>query len=219
MGKTRTALTFIHKAATMTTGPYQPTVILCPAHTVSIWFQEAKSFGTGLQVIILYSSSKAVSDIDQRRATVDTLDDLRRCLGSLNLADPQVARTVVISSYATWSRKVTAFRLVGGDDEQENAIDEVKGEEATGQKGKRQYFSHLAGHFSRIICDEAHVLKNIATQTHQGIKTAAAMAIARVHRPIAQHAGGHVRIRRGQCSTNEYKGLKMILTNREGSRS
>lgn len=126
MGKTRTALTFIHKAATMTTGPYQPTVILCPAHTVSIWFQEAKSFGTGLQVIILYGSSKAVSDIDQRRATVDTLDDLRKRLGSLNPADPQVATTVVISSYATWSRRVTAFRLVGGDDEQENAIDEVE---------------------------------------------------------------------------------------------
>lgn len=35
-------------------------------------------------------------------------------------------RMVVISSYAIWSRRVTAFRLVGGDDEQENAIDEVE---------------------------------------------------------------------------------------------
>lgn len=168
MGKTRTALAFVHWAATITTGPYQPTVLLCPAHTLSVWYREARNFGTDIRVIILYNS-KAFTDADQRKATVDKLEDLQDLLGSLDPEDLQTARTVVISSYSTWGRRVTGSREVEADERQENAAG-VSEEEPIDGKCKREYFSHLAGRFARVICDEAHVVKNMTTQIHQGVK-------------------------------------------------
>ncbi|KAL4981348.1 P-loop containing nucleoside triphosphate hydrolase protein [Aspergillus falconensis] len=191
LGKTLQALTLIASAAKQLgkdAQPYRPTLILCPAGLVDTWFLEISTrFGTLLPVRIFHRDREHTSDERRKELVINTVDELNRFCSQLKADDLDTAKTIILSSYSTWSKRTTRElvsdkgdkgaaarkvdkRLAGREileNLQEEGDDDTDSEKAKSRRAK--FESLVRGLFARVICDEGHALKTIATRFHQSV--------------------------------------------------
>lgn len=196
LGKTITALALIlcaanraaHRAVQNPPQPaFQPTLILCPAILLPTWLDELDAhFHGALHVLLFHGSSKHSGSVQKKAITVDTLDELQRRLAELDPNDPATARTVVLSTYGTWSLRTTTVLAAPAEPTNPDVSDlasfQAQEDEAVFDRGQHPgsgrkrpslkpptYDTVMAGRFARVLCDEGHHVKTISTRFHQSV--------------------------------------------------
>ncbi|RMZ74706.1 hypothetical protein DV738_g5689, partial [Chaetothyriales sp. CBS 135597] len=171
----------------------QPTLVVCPAVIIPVWYTEIMThFEKQLKVRFYYSSStEETLSPEQRLLCLPTdpqeaNDELKRFYPP---TDPASARVVVLTSYETHTqrnvqittrRDNAAFLEQEGFGDSEFAKDRKLIPDALStmkkaQAGKHEYdhrvvyMNPMRGRFCRVVCDEGQKIKNPHTKIHVGI--------------------------------------------------
>ncbi|KAH3002676.1 hypothetical protein KXV52_000701, partial [Aspergillus fumigatus] len=202
-GKTTTLITTLwYSSVAATKDPthtHRPTLVLCPSALIDTWLGELRArLGDAFRILLFQGSSLHTSDYLRKSLTVDTLSDLETELRALDPTDIGTTRTIILSSYTTWSMRIMpevdvgagqmdgAGDGVGNDDENDLAIEQLAEMQAqtmedddtagqvdfgSGRKGRqvKRFDTHLSGWFGRVVCDEGHAAKTIRTRVHQSV--------------------------------------------------
>lgn len=109
LGKTLQELGFIYIAANRMKAPYRPTLVIAPCAILDVWESEARRFFDGKLTFRMYYRSKIQgSDPYRKDITVDE-NNLGPYLASLDRNDVETARTIILTSYSTWSGRTWQF--------------------------------------------------------------------------------------------------------------
>ncbi|WEW60075.1 hypothetical protein PRK78_005559 [Emydomyces testavorans] len=202
LGKTIQCLLLIAESAKrQSEGPYFPTLILVPSQLIDTWVDEiTRHFNDELNLILFYGhiGPGGTSDLMRKRYT-KTQKQLFDILDTLDDSDKNTAKTVVLSSYTTWHRRLlprqmnpipeqgchsASARDMGKNTEQQAtsaqkfadmvpAYNENK-MEVDGTEDQADFenctFWPENFVFERIILDESDAVKNIHTRIHRSVK-------------------------------------------------
>lgn len=141
-GKTTTLITTLwYSSVAATKDPthtHRPTLVLCPSALIDTWLGELRArLGDAFRILLFQGSSLHTSDYLRKSLTVDTLSDLETELRALDPTDIGTTRTIILSSYTTWSMRIMqevdvgagqidgAGDGVGNDDENDLAIEQL----------------------------------------------------------------------------------------------
>jgi hypothetical protein len=81
-------------------------LLLCPSALIDTWLAELRArLGDAFRILLFHGSSLHTSDYLRKSLTVDTLSDLETGLRALDPTDIGTTRTIVLSSYSTWSMR------------------------------------------------------------------------------------------------------------------
>ncbi|KAL2801512.1 P-loop containing nucleoside triphosphate hydrolase protein, partial [Aspergillus granulosus] len=178
LGKTLQALTLIWSRAgrkRSETGRWGPTLIIAPTTVIPVWIREATHrFGDDLTLKLFYWSSEHATDKTVKNLTINDRD-LILFLEKLDWKDPQTSRTIVLTSYETWSARtiVEAGKStdpVAPEIEEAGEIQDRIGTSTSASRDKSRWNSSVAGQFLRVVLDEGHKAKNILSRVHQSIR-------------------------------------------------
>ncbi|KAJ5366987.1 Helicase C-terminal [Penicillium brevicompactum] len=117
LGNTITALATIVLGNRLPSAEVSPrfaaTLIIVPNTLIDTWFMEIRRrFGSSLRVILFYGSSDRCGDPIRTASTISSLNALVDLLAGLSPLDESTGRTVVLSSYSTWSCRTTTQQSV-----------------------------------------------------------------------------------------------------------
>ena len=158
---------------------YKATLILAPAQGLGVWKEERKLSFPGLTLRQFYGSATKGSFGDRIDILGTSVLDLLTYLEELP-DEPSAASVVILSSYATWSRRsmfwdgeliaakanamLKKIRKTRAMDNAEDNIEEDERELT--EEDLNQVHSHCVGVFGNVIADEAQKLKSVRTVTH-----------------------------------------------------
>jgi SNF2 family DNA or RNA helicase len=193
-GKTITMLTVILQQSRTArrdfeagaTGPWKPTIIICPPHVVDVWFDEVtKFFSSELQVHRFYETkAKVTYPIFKAQTLPSTAEGLVEWLDeNYKEDDPRTAGKIVVTAYDTWACR-TLMKKAGGSttvkpvpdvlfQAVDDDLDEIPDDEAPGSNEldpSMEYYSPLTGKFRRVVLDKAHKVRNPQTKTAESIR-------------------------------------------------
>jgi SNF2 family DNA or RNA helicase len=180
-------------AGTVDVPYFRPTLVACPSQLVDVWYDDWNRFFNGSDRLVFkqFYGSEAIITNPVRKATLlgTKLRDLKDYLAALDPSDPATARVVIVTAYSTWHRRTLMAEEASAEDdpedkgkgraeaETETEVDEFDDgyapdddDETATVNPMMVYTSSLKGQFARVICDEAHALKNRSTLTHLAIK-------------------------------------------------
>ncbi|KAL4798953.1 P-loop containing nucleoside triphosphate hydrolase protein [Aspergillus venezuelensis] len=104
LGKTLTALSFLYTSSITGNAPFKPTLIVVPAVLIDSWYTEiSTTFGQHIKLRLFHSRQAHVAG-DKRQITIDTVEELQSWIAGLS-EDRETGRTVVLTSYNTWSKR------------------------------------------------------------------------------------------------------------------
>ena len=172
---------------------FRPTLVACPSQLIDVWYDDWNRFfnGSGRLVFKQFYGSEAIITNPVRKGTLlgTKLKDLTKYLETLDQSDPATARVVIVSAYSTWHRRTLMAEeaaveddpkgkgkaradadAVAVDEEFDDGYEPDDDDEETTANPLMVYTSSLKHQFGRVICDEAHALKNGRTLTHLAIK-------------------------------------------------
>ncbi|KAL4958616.1 uncharacterized protein BDV14DRAFT_206514, partial [Aspergillus stella-maris] len=112
LGKTTQMLAYlamVTRDLTKDAAPFQPTLVLCPPAVIDTWYDEwAKRFKEIFTLRLFHGSRKHTSNVRRQELIIDEVTELQQWMGALDATDPRTARTIVLSSYQTWSKRTTS---------------------------------------------------------------------------------------------------------------
>lgn len=167
---------------------YLPTLVLCPSTLIDTWYSEwLQYFSSQLTLRQWYGSKHSIRDLSRQKVLIGARNEaLLQYLDELEPRNPHTARVVILTSFSTWQQRSlkknkAAEESDPGKGEEEAGAEEDNGaEEDTGvdinNEGKEEadlcddYTSIFSGRFARIVCDEAHYIKNHQTRTAISVK-------------------------------------------------
>lgn len=162
-------------------GPYKPTLIICPASAFGVWKEEVRNFpGVSLK---LWAGNAAKAEVRDREHTLKTsVDALRDWAGGFKQDNPATALNVVLTTYQTFHMRTLEYINTPqkkGKGKQGEADDDDEDEPGmAGEEGElsdeqlRQLTSRAPDIFGIVIADESHKLKTVRTATHQAVRLA-----------------------------------------------
>ncbi|KLJ05698.1 hypothetical protein EMPG_10852 [Blastomyces silverae] len=155
LGKTIQMFTAIHMAPKFRKIT-KPTLILCPANIIHVWLSEWRHFFVNSIHLKLYHRTReAMSDPTKKDITINP-EEMASFLNKLK-ATPEIAgRTVIISSYATWS--------------QCTQIDVPDVESSSRHVNSKKTCKYLDS-FDRLVLDEAHHVKSPSADAHSVVQS------------------------------------------------
>ncbi|HEY0206645.1 MAG TPA: SNF2-related protein [Acetobacteraceae bacterium] len=196
LGKTLTALEVIHaspalrlaKAGKSTEPPvFRPTLILAPASAIPVWIREITEHYPSITLLIYVGDKKKARPVDKARTQAPSIQALLETMDKLPQHDPATARTVVLSTYATWNIRSLYFEEDARNDAGERVTVKKPGKDLPkGDKGPKRkrpsddegdeedeavldeadrdrLLSYGFERFDRLVCDETHRLKSVGT--------------------------------------------------------
>lgn len=204
LGKTTTAITLLWYASILAerdgSHVHKPTLILCPPALVDTWLAELTTrLGDAFTILLFQGSSQHTSDYLRMSLTVDTIGELRSRLDALDDTKVETSRTIVLSSYTTWSLRTMTetdrkgkgcMDQVDGADGEENeraieilakiqeaeAVDDTAtdgdiSDSGPGRKAReiKTFDTLAAGWFGRVVANEGHAAKTIRTKVYQSV--------------------------------------------------
>ncbi|KAL4982726.1 P-loop containing nucleoside triphosphate hydrolase protein [Aspergillus falconensis] len=160
---------------------FKPTLVVAPGGVLPVWIRELRiTWGGQLTFRIYYRSRAATTDLAIKALTLEP-DELAPYVKGLDARDPATAKTLILTSYETWSIRTTKEAnsseqtvAAGSIEEHIDTIatiqDDLDAVKTMTPKGQRQRWESTAvGLFDRVILDEGHKVKNINTRQHQSI--------------------------------------------------
>jgi SNF2 family DNA or RNA helicase len=195
-GKTVTCLGIIEQSAklqaeavaagTLVNHTYKPTLVACPSQLVDVWYDDWNQFFSGPDRLVLkqFYGSEAIITNPTRKATLlgTMLEHLTHYLKTLDPLAPATARVVIVTAYSTWHKRTLMAEEAPHEENSkgkgraaaaaatDEGYDPDDEDELATANPRMIYTSSLKHHFDRVICDEAHALKNPGTLTHLAIK-------------------------------------------------
>ena len=155
------------------TGPYTPTVILCPSNALQVWQREIEDSFSEFTLFKYFGSSKKPDLLEKANILQSDVEELVIWASKFDKSDPSTALNLVLTSYSTWHSR-TLFLEEGAQQKPrklQNDIDDDDETEYTEEQVAKMY-SKATDTFSLFIFDEAHKLKTVRTRTHQSVKLA-----------------------------------------------
>jgi SNF2 family DNA or RNA helicase len=166
--------------------PYRPTLVICPPALFNVWYADCAKFFANIINLRHYYGNEANTSTSQKESVIGAgIRDLEKVLNELDTADPQSARTIILTTYPTWSNrtlkvveatntKASSRSSTIDDDEDDEELfgddeDDEDDDKAVKARVERMYASHFKQSFARVVCDEAHFLKNHRTRSHVAI--------------------------------------------------
>lgn len=163
-------------------------------HLIDTWYSEClQYFPSQLKLRQWYGNKHSIRDLSRQKILIGPANrSLTQYLNDLHPCDPETAGILILTSYTTWQqRSLNQTKNSGDPDEsdqgrgkdKEGADHETRGDEATEDEADDNnetedeeedpcinYISTFTGRFGRIVCDEAHCMKNYLTRTAISVK-------------------------------------------------
>ncbi|KAI9640762.1 hypothetical protein NHQ30_011071 [Ciborinia camelliae] len=144
---------------------HKVSVIFAPSSVVDVWYSDWKKFFSQSLICKMFYGKGDTSDPDRDACVIPgtTAEDLDKFLEDCRDDDPKTSRTFILTSYTTWVYRCLTKKKVQPEDPTE-----LNGEvfDALDEEGKLEEFrlaiknKHKIG---RVVCDEAHLIKNPKT--------------------------------------------------------
>ncbi|PGG95128.1 hypothetical protein GX51_08320, partial [Blastomyces parvus] len=136
-------------------GETKPTLILCPANIIDVWITECKKFfGSVLNLRVYHRDRQQISDPIRKDMTISD-SELGSFLDGLKATPAIESRTVVISSYQTWSQRTQV----------------VTNMETATRKSDQKKSCKYSDCFARLVLDEAHHVKSMNADAHAVVQS------------------------------------------------
>ncbi len=159
-GKTIEILATIYLLSQRRKKDHKAVVILCPAHLIAHWVEQFDLFFYRLlKLRIFYAASKDV------RRLGPNIHQLKVFLSTLNPLNSQTSRTVILSSYTTFSRRVIHTTIIPDSD-----LLEVPQPRAKVRMVPKFSLEFDPGMIGTVIADEAQHIKDPRTKSCHAIR-------------------------------------------------
>ncbi|KAJ5818151.1 hypothetical protein N7474_003742 [Penicillium riverlandense] len=189
LGKTLTALAGIWFAAAKQEArgdtEFRSTLVVCRAPLVDTWIDQVVSyFGDALTLRLYHGNVTTVRDADPRKERI--IDNLGDWMDSLDIANPQTARTLILTSYQTppefeklerrGPSKYPPIPIEGQDDTKTRATYACA---ATGL--------NLHAHYAHVLLFESTINLNGAFQAVDRMRRLGQRDLQRAYLPVMDH--------------------------------